>query len=232
MNYCSLLIGALATALSLSTLALAEPTDHQPEAEVVSIPLEQIWGYNMPGTRDLGELGPQRDARTMTKQQLIDGSYVLQIERILVDRPRHSENHREPAFVVKGTGREALVNAKAEFVRRSEFGWGQGQKRTLTVRPDTDISLVFFTFAIGDSVKLDSICRHEANCTVKYRLVPRMTMDVRVHLALIPLGKFSEGLVRVDIVELPPSDRQGEGTRKLIPANRFVCDSFSFGVEP
>lgn len=213
-------------------VATARGEAHGEQPGTITIPLDQIWGCNILGTRDVRELDPQRDGRTLTKRQLIEGSDVLQIERILVNRPQHSENHRKPAFVVKGTGREALVNAKAELVRRSEFGAGAEQKRTLAVPADADISLVFFTYAIGDSVKLVSVGRNEKNCTVKYQLIPRMTMDVRVHLALIPLGRFSEGLVSVDIEELPPSDRQGKETPKLIRANQFVCDSFSFEVEP
>lgn len=210
-----ILIGLFSTAL-----ALAEPLNEQIPQE---IPLDKIWGYNLPGTRDIRELEPKRDVRNMPRKEYVWGSFVNRISSRLTKWPKKGEKAR-PAFVVKGTGKDALKNADEVFLNA---------KAPMQSMPaDTELSLVFFVHVTGWEVRIASVEKAAGQIRLKYQCVtsPQQTSGY-TRFALIPLGKLRPGKVEVTIEQLPTADDQGKPARPVQEPDRMVCNSFSFTVE-
>lgn len=185
------------------------------------IPLDQIWGYNLPGTRDIRQLEPARATANLPAREAIRRSPVLQIYRALGQRPKRGET-AGPAFVVEGRGHEALKNAHAVFTDKE-------QPRRI-FPPSTDLSLVFYAYIGGRYVRIESIEKSANQITVNYQFVSHSTADSTVHFALIPLGDLPEGVIRVKIKQLPSTDERGQ----IVPmrdGRHIVCDSFSFAIQ-
>jgi hypothetical protein len=194
-------------------------------AKPKAIPLDEIWAYQMPDTRDVTELQPKiPDPGKLSKEELFRKSPILQIQRSLNERPKEGEK-AGPAFVVVGTGEEALKNAHSVFVKKDE-------KEPVRFFPsDTDLSLVFYSYMSGRYVHIKSVEQSDKLITVKYQFVSHQTQEVTHHFALIPLGKLSPGTVQVKIKELPPVNEQNEEVERIPSPKSIVCDSFSFRVK-
>ncbi|MEX0613512.1 MAG: hypothetical protein WD738_10995 [Pirellulales bacterium] len=208
MNSFSLIRGCgLACALFAYSLA-ANAADKQ---EAVTIPLEQIWAYKMPGTRNVETL----DAR---------GSLVEQIVRALADPPAKGKQARA-CFAVLGTGLEALREAHVLLAK--------GEKPHERFPAGSEICVVFSSYRTGSYVHLHKVERRGNNVEIYYRFVPHRTRNMTVHFAVIPLGKLPRGKVSVQIIQSPMEQRFVEwGLEPLRPdwAERVVCKSFFFAV--
>ncbi len=199
------------------------PNDESPTQDATLIPLEQIWAYDMPGSRDIRELEPKRNVRNLSHKEYIHGSLVNQIVVLLSKMPKQGEKAR-PGFVVETKGKEALKNAHAVFLDRHK---NKAEPETWLPK-DTDLSLVFFTHATGWRVRINSVKRSPTLITVKYQFVDRHIGTGR--FALIPVGKLPKGSVQVTFEQMPPVDDSGKPSIPKSGLERFVCDSFSFEV--
>jgi hypothetical protein len=216
------LIGACILASCVSAVVIAEDAVEQSK----EIPLDQIWAYEMPGTRDIRELEPKLDVHDPSFRDLYRRSLVRQIASFLSTYvPKESELAR-PAFVVVGTGKEALKNAHAIFIKeRLAHG-------TATVPSDTELSLVFYTYVTGWHPQINSVSQSLDTITVKYQFIsPQEPAFGAKRFALIPIGKLAPGTVQVEIEQVPPMDYRGRPVEWKTDAERFVCGSFSFDVK-
>jgi hypothetical protein len=205
---------------------MGETPNEPPTTKV--IPLDRIWAFKMPGTKEIRTLEPKVDGKSLSEQELEQyyrGSSVHQILRVLANRPREQRDELAgPAFAVAGTGKEALKNAAAVFAAKGS-NWPDEWLPT-----DTDISLVFYSYSTGYFVRIASVEQSEHTVTIKYQRVQRRAMIMNTCLALIPVGKLPAGTINVKIVELPPVDEQDRRvTIDGNPRNR-VCNDFTFGV--
>ena len=221
MNRFSLICG-LAIAVLWGAIAAADAPSEQSKA--TTIPLDQIWGYNMPGTRDVRDLEPKRHVGGLTEKEYIFGSLVNLIIAYLHNVPKEGET-ADPGFVVVGTGKEALKNAQATLRTRN-------RKEPEQILPsDTDLTLVFYTYTCGWHVRINSVERAGDLITVKYQFIAQPVAGfAATRFALIPIDTLRPGTIRVKVEQIPPVDEKGQPAKPLRNPNRFVCDSFSFDV--
>jgi hypothetical protein len=207
----------------------AETSEDQ--SRVRTIPLDQIWAYEMPGTRDVRELEPDnfgvriRNLRSAEQAIKKDESLTYQL-RNLLGRAKFDEQAL-PGFAVLGSGKEALRHAHAVLVK--------GQKPRKEFPPGSEISLVFFSKVFDYYVHLDNVKQRGTRITTSYFIVPHRG-DPTAHFALIPLGELRAGGWQVHFVRSPLTKA------KSTEANVFpepdaawdsivVCRPFRFVVE-
>ena len=195
------------------------PVESPPAKDATLVPLDQIWANDMPGTRNVRAIESQKQPGQVWK--LEQSPLYVQIFRSLHQFPKEGEKVG-PAFVVEGTGKVALSNAHAIFTKQAA--------PESSFPPDTDLTLVFYSFIFGRYVWIESVEQAENLITVNYRFVSHMTAESTTHFALIPLGKLPNGKFRVEIKQLPPKSVHGQTVSLVSDPSRFVCDSFSFRV--
>jgi hypothetical protein len=208
---------------------MGDPPDNTSNA--ATIPLDQVWGFDIPGTRDIRELEPEkfgeriRQLPSQERFRLLDKSMIFQIRAALdAQLPKKGETTKS-AFAVLGTGREALEGAYSVLVG--------GEDYDKAFPFDSNVTIVFFSHLCGQYVHVERIERRGKNLEVKYRVVPHMTTNMTWHLALIPLGTLPIGKHRVEVIQLPGgTDKAGHfiGGLSAAAAARIVCGSFSFSV--
>lgn len=196
----------------------------------VTVPLKNIWAYQMPGTRDVRELEPQNFGQAVRKltsdEQLkrYGQSLTSRILKTLQVRPTNQKAKK--AFAVLGTGVDALREAHAVLAER------QRPRRTLPV--DAEVSVVFFSYSFGSYVHLNKVEREGNTVTVSCRFVPHETKEMTAHFALIPIGKFKLGEVKVTVVSSPMEKRFVDSGFKPVSAeteSQVVSRSFRLLVE-
>ncbi len=197
-----------------------EPADSAPAKDATSIPLDQIWAYDIPGARDMHELEPKPDP-TLSVDEFARRSDIWKISKVLSRFPKEGTKAGS-AFLVVGTGKEALTQAEAVF--------SSGKDTRNFFPPDSDLSLVFYSQICGRYVRITSVERSADAITVKYQFVAHQTPLMSKHFALIPIGKLPEGTYQVKIEQLEAVDEQGRPVAPMPDPRRFVSDSFSFTV--
>jgi hypothetical protein len=134
--------------LALLILPSSNGEEQNATSEVVTIPLDQIWANDMPGTRDIDKLDPKRPL-------------AYEIRRAIGFPTRDKE--ADPSFAVSGTGLEALRQAHAVLVK--------GKQRHATLPADRDVTLVFFVHETGPFVHLKMVERRDTNFDIYYHFV-------------------------------------------------------------
>lgn len=220
------LITGFALVMLLQKNTSAEDPKDEPKAK--TIPLDQIWAYRMPGTKEVLQLEPKQDAKNMTEeevQQYFRTSSIQQILHALASRPREKRDELAgPAFVVAGTGKEALKNAAAVFATK-ETKWPEDQ-----LPANTDLSLVFYSYQSSQYLRIVSVDQTPRSVTVTYQPIRHRSMLLSNYFALIPLGKLPEGSVTVRIVGLPLIDEQNHHVTPWVDPHKRVCNGSTFGV--
>jgi hypothetical protein len=205
-----------------------EPTaveDDPPVKDAKLIPLDQIWGYEMPGTRDIRKLEPL-DVHDPSFKELYFQSRIKKIAGSLSAYVPEVGAKAPPAFVVVGTGEEALKKAHAVLTKKERKDTGASLPK------DTELSLVFYTFLSGWHPKITAVEQSPGLIKVKYQFIaPQEPSFGAKRFALIPIGKLSPGRVEVEIKEIPPVDYKRQPVMPRRKSERFVCGSFSFDVK-
>jgi hypothetical protein len=213
--------------MQLPPAVQAEAANSQPNA--VTIPLNRIWAYEMPGTRDVRELEPDKFGPKVHKldsaerRKRYDESFTYQIVSHL--RRAKYDQPAAPGFAVSGSGAHALRLAHAVLVG------GQNRKRRFPAGSET--SLVFSSKLFDYYVHLHKVQRQGATITIKYFVVPHRGNGT-AHFALIPLGILPAGQWQVVIRRSPLPERlkttvapaPGPGVDASI-----VCRPFNFTIE-
>jgi len=105
---------------------------------IITIPLDEIWGYDLPGTKDIREIEPESEKfNAMPARERIKRSLVSNSLWRLGARPPEGEVAGE-ALVVAGEKLDALKQANAFF--------NDAKTRPSELPADTDLTLVFFSF--------------------------------------------------------------------------------------
>jgi hypothetical protein len=203
------LVVSVVVLLSLSVTVHAE--------ETTQIPLDEIWAYDMPGTRNIGGLDAVKEPTGVTVQPMVN-----QIVTFLASRhPKEGENVG-PAFIVRGTRRKALDNAKTVLT-------GTVKPESI-FPPDTDLTLFFYSAIGGGYVRIASVEKSDHTITVKYRFVLHNTRDDSLHFALIPLGQLLEDKYEVKIEQIGSVDFKGRPAAPIARFERVVCQGTSFSI--
>lgn len=200
------------------------------EEKPVVIPLKEIWAFEMPGTRDIRELEPDkfgpRIRKLNTAEQIARGEKSLTNQAISHLKHTKPGQAAIPAFAVAGTGVDALREAAAVLSGK--------KKPQATFSANSDVSIVFFSYLCGSYVYLDKVEQQSGLIVISYRFVPHETREVTNHLALIPLGKLPPGEVKVDIKRLPLEKKFLDVGFKELPSSagsQIVAQSFRFTVK-
>jgi hypothetical protein len=202
-----------------------------PGAQSQTVPLEQIWAYEMPGTRDVRELEPDHfgeQVRAMLgaeQSRLLHSSMTQQIREALPfirpDKPRQAG----PGFAVLGTGVQALTEAYNVLAKHQE------PRRSFPA--GSTLSVVFFAHQSGEYVHLQKVERESSVIRVVYRFVPHETREITEHFALVPIPNLPIGCYRVEIIR-DATDRsdaaQGFKPVSSERARQVVCQPFSFSI--
>jgi hypothetical protein len=200
------------------TFAIAVLVSSAAAAE--EIPLKSIWALDMPETRDIRELQPKREGTKPLTDAEAAKFPVRQIQRALTPRFWPPEGgDAGSVFIVKGRGPKALRNAEAVFLGKT--------KRSETI-PAGSQSIVFYAFAIGRYVHIQSVRQDGEEIVIQYQLVPHESLDLTTHFALIPVT-LQPGPLKVKVEELPHDDFR---IKPLTAAEkrRFISDSSEFHV--
>jgi hypothetical protein len=188
--------------------AVEGPGGPPPPGELIEIPLETIWAYNMPGTKDINEFGAPRAQDSLVQQVL---------------RQIRETWNLNSGMVVVGEGRQALENIyrkRTEKVEWSEAPAGEA------------LSLAFYTRGINEYVHIRTIERQGARFVIRFALIPNQTLMSRPTIAIIPIGTLAAGKYSVAIERLPLDEEYIEQGIQEPPLqrNKDVCRSFDFVV--
>jgi hypothetical protein len=205
----------------LAVILLLLPAAEAPGVKSREVPLKDIWGYGLKGTKPIAELGPPLPNgianQNMNEIGLAIGGKVRQ--------------PAGPAFIVKGPDRMAFKSMAAKFkgerhgLRPAHEKWGQ------TFDSD-DVWLVFYSHP-SMTIELDKVKIVGKRIIVTYHFVITYQREVHHSYALIPLGKLPKGDYEVEIVRSKTVDRMGndkesETTPRLIAT---VCKNGTFQIE-
>jgi len=203
------------------------------EEPSIEIPLNKIWGYQMPGTLDIETLEPDHfgpAARQRLEQNptdLYNSSLSHQIYMAIgcqVDKKQPIG----PGFAVAGTGHEALAAVKKIME--------QDQISPQIFPVGTEVSLFFFTRDCWP-LKLKNVAMLDNTISIRYQHVPHAlnrayaTVSYR-YFALIPLGKLPVGNYAVDMVQTTERKYTGQGFETVGKevGEKRVCKSFAFVI--
>ena len=92
-----------------SSIQLVSIKNDEPAKKTDKIALSDIWAYEVPGTKDVRKLEPDLP-KGLPNEELIRRSSVVQMHKLLLNPPQKGKSAGS-AFVVNGTGKEALKQA-------------------------------------------------------------------------------------------------------------------------
>lgn len=197
-----------------------EPDRTEATEDAIEIPLDSVWGFHMPGTRDTREIDTPHPTSSRTTAQEISRS--LHTSKI--------GQKAGPILAVKGSGEEALVSIERIISKRMQA--------PLIFSPSDEINLYVFT-RCSAGARLDRIMRDGRQIRIEYHFGSREDGGVPLRFVLVPLGKLEEGRYSVEMVMKP---RQPDSENKYYPVNRYgvvspdylrtcLCQNTSFSVQ-
>ena len=180
------------TAISLATVATIVAAAQQEQLGAVEIPIDKIWAFNMPGTRDIRKLEPgeiDKNSESVWKRTV----------EALVGKSADATRKKESVgqgFAVAGNGLDALRRVNAVIAT--------GETARSSFDPNDEISIVFFSYlASGNNVHVQEVSRKAGAIEVKFRLAPYFERNMSLSFTLIPVGKMPPGTYQVQFVQSP-----------------------------
>jgi hypothetical protein len=186
---------------------------HAEDAQTVTIPLSDMWGYRDPAMQHVTSLDPPVMEHPLCEEIM----YAI--------NPAHMQERPKTAFVVTGSPGEALIKAHDVILKKqpmeSEFA------------TDVPLTLVFMSYS-GFHMSITPVELRKGNVSeiaVNYFVKMSGRGDAEDYFALIPLGKLPAGLYRVIVKQVPgTSDYRPNGPEPIIP-RAVVSPGFTFTVK-
>lgn len=200
----------LLTTLAIVLTANIVLADSPPEQ---TISLNQVWAFNMPGTRDVRQIGSPKQSSSfaeLLQQSLGRDSF---------------EAESKPGFVVQADDVDVLKQAY-ELISTSKSAKNQ-------IKPHSKAWIIFFSRSSGQFVHIYKVEKAGNDITVSYRFVPHDSHEMTAHFALIPIDELSVGHYRVNIDRCPLEKKYVDVGFTPMPetfVNRIICKSFEFDV--
>jgi hypothetical protein len=192
-----------------------------------TIPLDQIWGYNLPGTRDIAGIPfPEKPQGVGQTLAVLTREREYNIEQIRIALATKSPSKTAGAgFVLPFKVDSHTLSGVLSPLR----GKPNPFQREF---PEGEFTLVFFSHPLSYYARLRKVEKEGNEITVHYQFEPHTTPEATVHFALIPLGKLSAGKYHVTYKQEPIDKQYREiGFEPVHPdAAEIVCRDFSFKV--
>lgn len=181
----------------------------------VTIPLDQIWALDMPGTCDIHKLVKKDTERVPPRLNTLD-----RIVRSLLVKPKQSM----PGYAVPGTPSQGVRWAMRALRHR---------KPHPPIPTTEDINLAFFAQVSSYRTQLLSVRRDGFDIHIEYRFVPQYSAEPQVGFALIPLGQLHAGQYSVKVHKAPMEQKYLDAGFKPVSdeqASRIVSGSYLFEI--
>jgi len=201
---------------------------HGPIEPVVSIPLNTIWAWKMPGTKDVRKLEADCDKfKKMVADEQIQKSVAVNTFSLL--NPNFNKDAGS-VFVVDAVGLAALKQANAILAKE--------QEPKDNFKAGSALTLVFYAYTSSQRVHINEVLKGKNEIIVKYHFHVHGLRMSTSHYALVPLGEGLRGKIKVtierteDVVEKRLANSSSpipELTRKL-DAKKWMSDSTVFRV--
>jgi hypothetical protein len=191
------------------------------------IALDQIWGYNLPGTRDIAGIPfpdkPEGVGRTLA---VLNREREYNIEQIRIALSVKPPNKTAASGFVVASKLDSHTLANVLPPLRGKPNPFQREF------PEGEFTLVFFSHPLSYYARIRKVERDGNQITVHYQFEPHTTPEATVHFALIPLGKLTADKYHVTYKQEPIDKQYREiGFEPVDPnADSIVCRDFSFTV--
>jgi hypothetical protein len=208
---------AILACVSLATFA-ESPSD------TVTIPSKDIWGWAMPGTKNIQDIEPEvfgPEIQTLPEKEQEKRRHDSRVLTIY----HHCSTPDGKGFAVVGEGKTALNNVYAVIA--------EGQNPLQSFPSNEELSLFFYSTVFGAYVRVDHVERDKSSIKIFYRYVLHNDRELTWHFALIPVGKLPPGSYDVTMVQLPVDLTLMHGTYGEIDqkvGDKPICKPFSFSV--
>ncbi len=204
--------------------AVERPTTHIP-----TIPLDTIWAWKMPGTKDVRELEPNHEQfKKMVADNQIQSSIAVNTFWRLNPhfKPKGNKNAGS-AFVVNAVGLEALIEANAILAKR--------QNPKDNFKAGSPLTLVFYAYSSSQIVHIGQVVKEKNEIIVKYHFHVHGLRKSTQHYALIPLGDDLKGRIKITVERTEDTVEEYLASAKLptlsdLDAKRLVSGSTVFRV--
>lgn len=222
--FCGIVVGLL-----LNAVATAEPADEQPAQE---IPLDQIWGFNLPGTRDIAGIPLPEGNEKVEDDAALRKERERRIEDIRRALAAKQPTERSlPGFVYPRRPDFFTLRAVASQLLSDANGLNREGVIQRSFPRGDELTLIFFSHPASYYVRLRKVEQKGNTFLVHYQLEPHKSAEVTSHFALIPLGKLAAGEYTVDFHRIPEDRKYLEAGFDLVTdSSPIVCDTFSFTV--
>jgi hypothetical protein len=208
--------------------------------EPATIPLDQIWAYQMRGLKSVFDLEPLQQSEDAEHSLANTPSKTLSVEiakALSADISRRWPRDDEsagPGFAVRGVGRQALESLYDIMVR--------DQRPAECFSTDDDVSLVFLMYQFGSYAEIQTVERRSNNYEIQWRFIQPIDQTQAAHFALIPCGQLPAGKYHVEMKQMPSgmeletlkfgnrNSSKDEILNSQKFGDRFVNGSFSFEV--
>jgi len=221
-----MLSGFMAIICTPTSIVLADPRKDDSNVHQI-IPLNEIWGYNLPGTKDIAGISfpSEREGIGQTYAYLTQerSTNIELIRRALASKPA-SEPAMAGFVLPRGPDSLTLRGIHSQLHRKPG-----------PIKPDLqegEYTLVFFSHPLSYYTRLRKVERVGNDISIHYQFEPHMTPETTAHFALIPLGPLSAARYRVIYKQIPIEQKyRNAGFEPVHPeASEIVCRDFSFAI--
>jgi len=179
-----------------TSMSAAEPeTSVAAGANPIAIPLDQIWAWDMPGTKDVRQLEGQGKFKGMGFTDRVQNSLATnthwRLNHVFVLKGNKRVRIAGSAFVVDAVDLAALKKANAIFAKEQEPRDSFKASRALT--------LVFYASGSSRSVRIKEVLKGKNEIVVKYHFHVHGHRTTSKYYALVPLGNDLSGRIKVTI---------------------------------
>jgi hypothetical protein len=220
----------------VALLALTTSVNAQNAAtSETSIPLDRIFAFSIPGTRDIRELEPQ-----LLPEQLKDLTSQQQKERKQIAfRPRiaeilSSEESLTPGFHKVAPAGFAVAGDPKNALRGAFEVLVEGQERQSVFQRADELNVVFFSYLCDSYIYIREITREGTSIEIAFEVVPYSEKYMTANFALIPLGKLPPNKYQVKVTQLPLTQKFADAGFKAANPDlikQIVSGSFSFEIK-
>jgi hypothetical protein len=214
---------SITSTVAVSSIIWSQAIGESVDCKSTTIPLDKIWAYEMPGTRNILDLdGASKERPGDGLLRSINESDFRRAAQMKF------KGAARPGFAVSGSERAALRAAHAVFV--------DGAKLRTAFSPDEEITIVFFSVPMSRyRVRIQEVRRKLNEIEIQYQLEPSIDGRNFENFSLIPLGKMPAGKYHVEMVQVPRELKPVESKLGLKALDKdwsrnFLCKPFSFTV--